>query len=111
MRRASLIPLPDRSLRRIGGAALDVWYKYPSVPGQTRPSTRPFHEFANEFDDPAHRRLDRRDARGAFGADSGKLRARFQWTWSKEFNFSLIWFSLRYGEAQGRQGLSIAGRI
>jgi phosphoglycerate dehydrogenase-like enzyme len=33
--------------RRIAGAALDVWYRYPLVPGQTLPSTRPFHELSN----------------------------------------------------------------
>jgi phosphoglycerate dehydrogenase-like enzyme len=35
------------SEKRIGGAALDVWYNYPSAPGQTRPSTCPFHELPN----------------------------------------------------------------
>jgi phosphoglycerate dehydrogenase-like enzyme len=33
--------------RRIGGAAVDVWYAYPSAPGMTRPSTCPFHELDN----------------------------------------------------------------
>ncbi len=33
--------------RRIGGAALDVWYRYPTEPGRTLPSTRPFHELPN----------------------------------------------------------------
>lgn len=33
--------------RRIGGAALDVWYNYPSEPGLTRPSKYPFHELDN----------------------------------------------------------------
>ena len=33
--------------KRIGGAALDVWYKYPSAPGSTQPSTCPFHELEN----------------------------------------------------------------
>jgi phosphoglycerate dehydrogenase-like enzyme len=32
---------------RIGGAALDVWYRYPSSPGATLPSRRPFHELPN----------------------------------------------------------------
>ena len=30
--------------RRIGGAALDVWYRYPSGPDPTPPARRPFHE-------------------------------------------------------------------
>jgi phosphoglycerate dehydrogenase-like enzyme len=33
--------------RRIGGAALDVWYCYPSAPGPTRPAQRAFHELPN----------------------------------------------------------------
>lgn len=33
--------------RRIAGAALDVWYRYPSGPGPTLPSGRPFHELPN----------------------------------------------------------------
>lgn len=33
--------------RRIGGAALDVWYRYPSGPGPTFPAHRPFHELSN----------------------------------------------------------------
>jgi phosphoglycerate dehydrogenase-like enzyme len=33
--------------KRIGGAALDVWYKYPSASGPTRPSSCPFHELDN----------------------------------------------------------------
>jgi len=33
--------------KRIGGAALDVWYKYPSTHGQTKPSVFPFHELPN----------------------------------------------------------------
>ena len=33
--------------RRIGGAALDVWYRYPSKPGATPPAHRPFHELSN----------------------------------------------------------------
>ena len=32
---------------RLGGAALDVWYRYPSAPGPTPPAGRPFHELAN----------------------------------------------------------------
>jgi phosphoglycerate dehydrogenase-like enzyme len=32
---------------RIAGAALDVWYRYPTVAGETRPATRPFHELPN----------------------------------------------------------------
>jgi phosphoglycerate dehydrogenase-like enzyme len=31
----------------IGGAALDVWYRYPAAPGATCPSNRPFHELPN----------------------------------------------------------------
>jgi len=33
--------------RHIGGAALDVWYRYPSAPGQTKPSAFAFHELPN----------------------------------------------------------------
>lgn len=33
--------------RRLGGAALDVWYRYPSAPGPTPPARRPFHELPN----------------------------------------------------------------
>jgi phosphoglycerate dehydrogenase-like enzyme len=33
--------------RRIAGAALDVWYRYPSDPGPTLPSAKPFHELPN----------------------------------------------------------------
>ena len=33
--------------RRIGAAALDVWYRYPSGPGPTPPTRRPFHELPN----------------------------------------------------------------
>jgi len=33
--------------RRIAGAALDVWYRYPTEPGPTSPSRRPFHELDN----------------------------------------------------------------
>jgi len=33
--------------RRIGAAALDVWYRYPSGPGPTPPARRPFHELPN----------------------------------------------------------------
>jgi hypothetical protein len=32
-----------RHLRHvIAGAALDVWYRYPNMPGPTAPATRPF---------------------------------------------------------------------
>jgi phosphoglycerate dehydrogenase-like enzyme len=31
----------------IAGAALDVWYRYPSGPGPTRPAVHPFHELPN----------------------------------------------------------------
>ncbi|MGH7359109.1 MAG: 2-hydroxyacid dehydrogenase [Candidatus Rokuibacteriota bacterium] len=33
--------------KRLAGAALDVWYRYPSEPGPTFPSRRPFHELPN----------------------------------------------------------------
>ena len=33
--------------RSIAGAALDVWYRYPSKPGCAAPATRPFHELSN----------------------------------------------------------------
>ncbi len=33
--------------RRIAGAALDVWYRYPSGPGPTLPARRAFHELPN----------------------------------------------------------------
>ncbi|MBV8167634.1 MAG: phosphoglycerate dehydrogenase [Alphaproteobacteria bacterium] len=33
--------------RRIAGAALDVWYRYPTAPGPTAPATEPFHELDN----------------------------------------------------------------
>ena len=33
--------------RSIAGAALDVWYRYPSKPGRAAPATRPFHELSN----------------------------------------------------------------
>jgi len=33
--------------RRIAGAALDVWYRYPKEPGATLPARRPFHELDN----------------------------------------------------------------
>lgn len=33
--------------RRIAGAALDVWYRYPKEPGPTFPARRPFHELPN----------------------------------------------------------------
>jgi phosphoglycerate dehydrogenase-like enzyme len=31
----------------IAGAALDVWYRYPTAPGPTLPGRRPFHELSN----------------------------------------------------------------
>ena len=31
----------------IAGAALDVWYRYPTAAGPTFPSRRPFHELPN----------------------------------------------------------------
>jgi phosphoglycerate dehydrogenase-like enzyme len=33
--------------KRIAGAALDVWYRYPTGPGPTLPSALPFHELDN----------------------------------------------------------------
>jgi phosphoglycerate dehydrogenase-like enzyme len=33
--------------RRLAGAALDVWYRYPKEAGQTRPASRPFHELSS----------------------------------------------------------------
>jgi phosphoglycerate dehydrogenase-like enzyme len=33
--------------RRIAGAALDVWYRYPTTPGATLPATEPFQELDN----------------------------------------------------------------
>ena len=33
--------------RRIAGAALDVWYRYPTAPGPVFPARRPFHELTN----------------------------------------------------------------
>src|SRR5207237_959354 len=33
--------------RQIAGAALDVWYRYPSRPGAAPPAHRPFHELPN----------------------------------------------------------------
>jgi phosphoglycerate dehydrogenase-like enzyme len=35
------------SRRSIAGAALDVWYRYPSERGPVMPATRPFHELPN----------------------------------------------------------------
>lgn len=32
---------------RLAGAALDVWWRYPTAPGTTLPATRPFHELRN----------------------------------------------------------------
>jgi phosphoglycerate dehydrogenase-like enzyme len=32
---------------RLAGAALDVWYRYPSGPGSTLPSAAPFHQLDN----------------------------------------------------------------
>jgi phosphoglycerate dehydrogenase-like enzyme len=33
--------------KRIAGAALDVWYRYPTTPGTLRPSAEPFHALDN----------------------------------------------------------------
>jgi phosphoglycerate dehydrogenase-like enzyme len=35
------------ALRRLAGAALDVWYRYPASVGTTAPATAPFHELSN----------------------------------------------------------------
>jgi phosphoglycerate dehydrogenase-like enzyme len=32
---------------QIAGAALDVWYRYPTTPGPALPAVQPFHELAN----------------------------------------------------------------
>jgi phosphoglycerate dehydrogenase-like enzyme len=32
---------------RLAGAALDVWWRYPTAPGTTRPAAQPFHELHN----------------------------------------------------------------
>jgi phosphoglycerate dehydrogenase-like enzyme len=32
---------------RIAGAALDVWYRYPTQAGPTQPAAQPFHELRN----------------------------------------------------------------
>jgi phosphoglycerate dehydrogenase-like enzyme len=32
---------------RLAGAALDVWYRYPTAPGPTLPANQPFHELGN----------------------------------------------------------------
>ncbi len=32
---------------RLAGAALDVWWRYPTAAGPTRPTTQPFHELRN----------------------------------------------------------------
>jgi phosphoglycerate dehydrogenase-like enzyme len=31
----------------LAGAALDVWYRYPTATGMTLPATQPFHELGN----------------------------------------------------------------
>jgi phosphoglycerate dehydrogenase-like enzyme len=33
--------------RRLAGAALDVWWRYPASPGPTQPAARPFHRLDN----------------------------------------------------------------
>jgi phosphoglycerate dehydrogenase-like enzyme len=33
--------------QQLGGAALDVWYRYPTAPGATFPARRPFHTLPN----------------------------------------------------------------
>ncbi len=33
--------------KRLAGAALDVWYRYPSAAGPTMPAAQPFHELPN----------------------------------------------------------------
>ena len=45
--------LDERALYRalstgtLAGAALDVWWRYPTAPGPQLPSTQPFHELPN----------------------------------------------------------------
>jgi phosphoglycerate dehydrogenase-like enzyme len=53
--------------RRIAGAALDVWYRYPQAAGPTLPSRRPFHELPNVLMTPH-----------VSGWTEGMLRARAQ---------------------------------
>ena len=36
-----------RCVRRIAGAALDVWYRYPTSAEPTLPAAQPFHTLAN----------------------------------------------------------------
>jgi phosphoglycerate dehydrogenase-like enzyme len=41
-------PLYDAlASRRLAGAALDVWYRYPTAAGNTAPATAPFHSLSN----------------------------------------------------------------
>lgn len=35
------------SAGKLAGAALDVWYRYPTTPGPTLPANQPFHELGN----------------------------------------------------------------
>jgi phosphoglycerate dehydrogenase-like enzyme len=35
------------STSALAGAALDVWWRYPTAPGPVLPSTQPFHELPN----------------------------------------------------------------
>ncbi len=37
----------DRAARSIAGAALEVWYSYPTTAGPTRPAHQPFHALPN----------------------------------------------------------------
>ena len=62
--------------RAIARAALDDWYRYPSVSRPTPPVARPFHEFAKRADDPACLGLDRRHARRRRAADRREHPAR-----------------------------------
>jgi phosphoglycerate dehydrogenase-like enzyme len=53
--------------KQIAGAALDVWYRYPSGPGAVLPSDYPFHELDNVIMTPH-----------VSGWTDGMLRARSQ---------------------------------
>jgi phosphoglycerate dehydrogenase-like enzyme len=41
--------------RTIAGAALDVWYRYPTAVGPTLPARQPFHELTNVLAENIHR--------------------------------------------------------
>ena len=64
----------------LGGAALDVWWQYPTqAEPERRPARRPFHETAERADDAAFFERHRRDRRAALeygGRQSRSLLAR-----------------------------------